>query len=40
MLSHKYRRDISRIILFGSLWFILSLLYAVLDKSIRGNLDY
>jgi adenylate cyclase len=40
MLSPKTRRDITRIIPFGVLWFIFSLLYAILEKSILGNLDY
>ena len=40
MLSPKTRRDITRIIPFGVLWFIFSLLYALLEKSILGNVDY
>lgn len=40
MLSPKYRRDISRIIPFGVLWFVFSLVYAVLEKSLLGNLDH
>jgi adenylate cyclase len=40
MLSPKTKRDITRIIPFGVLWFIFSLLYAILEKSILGNLDY
>jgi adenylate cyclase len=40
MFSLKTRRDISRIIPFGVLWLIFSLIYAVLEKSILGNLTY
>jgi adenylate cyclase len=40
MLSLRTRRDISRIVPFGVLWLVFSIIYAVLEKSILGNLDY
>jgi adenylate cyclase len=39
MLSPKTRRDINRIIPFGMLWFVFSLIYTILEKSILGDLD-
>jgi len=40
MLSPKTRRDITRIIPFGVLWFVFSLIYCVLEKSLLGDLDH
>ena len=40
MLSPKTRRDITRIVPFGVLWFVFSLIYVVLEKSLLGNLDH
>jgi len=40
MFSPKFKRNISRIIPFGVLWFVFSLLYSVVEKSILGNLDH
>jgi adenylate cyclase len=40
MLSPKTRRDITRIIPFGVIWFIFSLLYVVMEKSLLWNLDH
>lgn len=40
MLSPKTKRNITRIIPFGLIWFVFSLLYSVLEKSLLGNLDY
>ena len=40
MLSPKNRRNIARVIPFGVLWFIFSLIYAMLEKGIIGNLDH
>ncbi|MGY3211395.1 adenylate/guanylate cyclase domain-containing protein [Mucilaginibacter sp. HD30] len=40
MLSPKIRRDIKRIIPFGVLWFVFSLLYCMLEKSLLANLDH
>jgi adenylate cyclase len=40
MLSPKIRRDITRIIPFGVLWFVFSLVYVVLEKSLLGDLDH
>jgi adenylate cyclase len=40
MLSPKTKRNISRVIPYGVLWFIFSLIYCILEKSILGNLDH
>lgn len=40
MLSPKTRREITRIIPFGVIWFVFSLLYSVLEKSLLANLDH
>ncbi|GGI23810.1 adenylate/guanylate cyclase domain-containing protein [Pedobacter mendelii] len=40
MLSPKTRRNINRVVPFGILWFIFSLIYAALEVGILGNLDY
>ncbi|QXU42687.1 adenylate/guanylate cyclase domain-containing protein [Pedobacter sp. D749] len=39
MLSPKTKRNIERVIPFGVLWFIFSLVYCVLEKGIMGHLD-
>ena len=39
MLSPKTKRNISRVIPYGVLWFIFSLIYCILEKSILGNLN-
>jgi len=39
MLSPKTRRDITRIIPFGVLWFVFSAIYVVLEKSLLADLD-
>ena len=40
MLLPKTIRNIKRVIPFGVLWFIFSLIYAMLEKGIIGNLDH
>jgi len=40
MLSPKTRRNISRIIPFGVLWLVFSLVYCLLEKSLLGDLDH
>lgn len=40
MLSPKTRRDIARIIPFGVLWFIFSILYTLMEKSLLGDLGH
>ncbi|TDQ08322.1 adenylate/guanylate cyclase domain-containing protein [Pedobacter metabolipauper] len=40
MLSPRNRRNIGRIIPYGVLWFIFSVIYCILEKSILGNLDH
>jgi len=40
MLSPKARRNIKRVIPFGVLWFIFSLIYTLLEKGILGNLTH
>jgi len=40
MLLPKTIRNINRIIPFGVLWFIFSLIYVMLEKGIIGNLDH
>ena len=40
MLSPKNKRNIARIIPYGVLWFIFSLIYCLLEKSILGNMDH
>ncbi|TCO31119.1 class 3 adenylate cyclase [Pedobacter psychrotolerans] len=39
MLSPKTKRNIGRVIPFGVLWFIFSLVYCILEKGILGNLN-
>ncbi|MCF2505358.1 adenylate/guanylate cyclase domain-containing protein [Dyadobacter sp. CY107] len=40
MLSPKTKRDVARVIPFGVLWFIFSLIYCMLEKGILGDLDH
>jgi adenylate cyclase len=40
MLSPKNKRHIVRVIPFGVLWFIFSLIYCMLEKGILGDLDH
>jgi len=40
MLSQKTKRNISRVIPFGVLWLVFSLVYVQLEKGILGDLDY
>jgi adenylate cyclase len=40
MLSPKTRRNIARVIPFGVLWFIFSLIYSLLEKGILGELRH
>jgi len=40
MLSQKTRRNITRIIPFGVLWLVFSVLYVLLEKSLLGDLDH
>jgi len=40
MLSPKTKRDVARVIPFGVLWFIFSLIYCMLEKGILGDLGY
>jgi adenylate cyclase len=40
MFSPKTSRDIRRIIPFGLLWFVFSLIYVILEKSLLANLDH
>ena len=40
MLSPKTKRNISRIIPFGVLWLIFSLIYVLLEKSLLADLDH
>ena len=40
MFSPKTSRDITRTIPFGILWFVFSLIYTILEKSILGDLDH
>jgi adenylate cyclase len=39
MLSLKTRRKVARVIPFGVLWFLFSLIYCMLEKGILGDLD-
>ncbi|CAG5067398.1 hypothetical protein DYBT9623_00119 [Dyadobacter sp. CECT 9623] len=40
MLSPKTKRDVARVIPFGVLWFIFSLIYCMLERGILGDLDH
>src|SRR5258705_13224424 len=40
MLSPKTRRNISRIIPFGVIWLIFSIVYSLLEWGILGDLKY
>ncbi|HEY6977340.1 MAG TPA: adenylate/guanylate cyclase domain-containing protein [Chitinophagaceae bacterium] len=40
MLSPKTRRSIFRIIPFGVIWFVFSVVYTLLEKGLLGNLTY
>ncbi|MEO5685121.1 MAG: adenylate/guanylate cyclase domain-containing protein [Chitinophagaceae bacterium] len=40
MLSQKTKRNILRIIPFGVIWFIFSLVYTLLEKGLLGDLNY
>lgn len=40
MPSPKTRRNINRIIPFGVIWFVFSILYCVVEKSLLANLDH
>lgn len=39
MLSPQTRRNISRIIPFGIIWLVFSLIYSLLERGLLGNLD-
>jgi len=40
MLSLRNKRNIARVIPYGVLWYIFSLIYCLLEKSILGNMDH
>ncbi|MCF0056377.1 adenylate/guanylate cyclase domain-containing protein [Dyadobacter sp. CY356] len=40
MLSPKTKRDVARVIPFGVLWFLFSLIYCMLEKGILGDMDH
>ncbi|TSD67712.1 hypothetical protein FFF34_010090 [Inquilinus sp. KBS0705] len=40
MLLHKTIRNVKRVIPFGVLWFIFSLIYTMLERGILGHLDH
>jgi len=40
VLSPKTKRNISRIIPFGLIWLIFSLIYIILEKGLLGDLAY
>ncbi len=40
MLSRQTKRNVSRILPFGVLWFIFSLVYSLLERGLLGNLTY
>ena len=40
MLSPKAKRNISRIVPFGVIWLIFSIVYSQLEKGILGDLEY
>lgn len=40
MFKPRTRRNILRVIPFGVLWFIFSIIYSLLEKGILGNLNY
>lgn len=40
MLSAKTKRNISRIIPFGVIWFVFSIVYTLLERGILGKLDH
>lgn len=40
MLSPKFKRDIFRIIPFGLIWLIFSIVYSQLEKGLLGDLEY
>jgi adenylate cyclase len=40
MLSPKHRRNLYRLIPYGAIWFIFSIVYTVLEKGLVGDLDY
>jgi len=39
MLSPKARRNISRIIPFGIIWFVFGLIFFIVEKAAMGGLD-
>ena len=40
MISPKTKRNISRIIPFGIIWLLFSIVYTQLEKGLLGNMDY
>ena len=36
----KYRRNVYKIIMFGSIWCLFGIVYALLEKGLLGDLDY
>jgi len=40
MLSNKTKRNVARVLPFGVLWFIFSLIYCVVERGILGDLDH
>ncbi len=39
-LHPKYRRNIYKIIMFGTIWVIFGILYSLLEKGLLGDLNY
>jgi adenylate cyclase len=40
MLSPKLRRNVSRVIPYGAMWLVFSMVYTLLEKALLGNLKY
>ncbi|HEY8917887.1 MAG TPA: adenylate/guanylate cyclase domain-containing protein, partial [Chitinophaga sp.] len=40
MLSPQVKRNLFRIIPFGVIWFVFSIVYSLLEKGLLGNLNY
>lgn len=40
MITPKYKRNIARILPFGIIWLVFSLIYTILERGLLGNLNF
>lgn len=40
MITPKYKRNINRILPFGLIWLVFSLIYTILERGLLGDLNF